>query len=104
MPQRVSALPDGFLIELAALPEAYLRHTDPIRQSGFGGGAERWRLEREPILEGIDRSGSLLDIGCANGYLLECLVSWGRERHVELEPYGLDISQDLISLGATTPF
>jgi hypothetical protein len=34
---RVS-LPNVFLEELAALPKAYLPHTDPIRQSGFGRG------------------------------------------------------------------
>src|SRR5262245_39565713 len=34
------ALPDAFLKELAALPEAYLQHPDTIRQSGSGGGAE----------------------------------------------------------------
>jgi SAM-dependent methyltransferase len=98
MPERLPALPDGFLTNVATLPEAYLQHNDPIRQSGFGGGAERWRSEREPILDGVSRSGSLIDIGCANGYLLQCLVSWGRERGVELEPYGLDISPELIAL------
>ena len=92
------ALPDDFLEGLAALPKAYLQHSDPIRQSGFGGGAERWRLEREPILDAITRSGSFIDIGCANGHLLECLVRWARMRELELEPYGLDASSDLIAL------
>ena len=92
------ALPDDFLTELAWLPKAYLQHSDPIRQSGFGGGAERWRLEREPILDAITRSGSFIDIGCANGYLLECLVAWGRIRELELDPFGLDVSFDLIAL------
>jgi SAM-dependent methyltransferase len=94
----MKALPDDFLRELAALPEAYLQHSDPIRQSGFGGKAERWRQEREPILDAVTRSGSFIDIGCANGYLLECLVMWGRMRRLELEPYGLDLSSDLIAL------
>jgi SAM-dependent methyltransferase len=93
-----SALPNDFLAEVAKLPAAYLRHSDPIRQSGFGGGAERWRAEREPILDGVNRSGTFIDIGCANGYLLECLVKWGRDRGLELEPFGLDISPDLIAL------
>ena len=61
-----------------ALEDAYLRSDDPIRQSGFGGGAERWRAERSPILEAVDGDGDLLDIGCANGYLAECLVEWAR--------------------------
>jgi SAM-dependent methyltransferase len=92
------ALPNDFLSALAALPEAYLQHTDPIRQSGFGGGAERWKAEREPILDGVIQSGSFIDIGCANGYLLECLVEWGRERGLELEPFGLDLNAELIAL------
>jgi SAM-dependent methyltransferase len=91
------ALPDDFLRELASLSNAYLQHSDPIRQSGFGGGAERWRLERQPILDAVTRSGSFIDIGCANGYLLECLVAWGRRRGLDLEPYGLDLSSDLIA-------
>jgi hypothetical protein len=94
----VRPLPDDFLNELALLPDAYLQHTDSIRQSGFGGGAERWRLEREAILDGMSRSGSFIDIGCANGYLLECLVGWGRERGLDVEPFGLDISPKLITL------
>jgi hypothetical protein len=89
---------DDFLQQLAALPNAYLQHSDPIRQSGFGGGAERWRSEREPILDRVNRSGSLIDIGCANGYPLQCLVAWGRQRGLELEPFGLDIRPELIAL------
>jgi Methyltransferase domain len=94
----MSGLPDDFLTELAALPKAYLRHSDPIGQSGFGGGGERWRFEREPILDAVTRSVSFIDIGCANGYLLECVVAWGRMRLLELEPYGLDLSSELIAL------
>ena len=44
------------------------------------------------------RGGSLLDLGCANGYLLECLVAWAREDGVELVPYGVDQSAELVAL------
>lgn len=91
-------LPPAFLRELADLEAAYLRADDPIRQSGFGGGAERWRAEREPILDAIETDGDILDIGCANGYLLECLAGWGRERGLHLTPYGLDHGESLIEL------
>ncbi len=91
-------LPTDFLLRERACEEAYLDHVDPIRQSGFGGGAERWRAERSPILEAIDEDGSLLDVGCANGYLLECLVEWGRERGRSIEPYGVDIGPRLIEV------
>ncbi|MGH2541554.1 MAG: class I SAM-dependent methyltransferase [Ardenticatenaceae bacterium] len=91
-------LPSDFLQELADLEAAYLRENDPIRQSGFGGGPERWRAEREPILNAVEADGDFLDIGCANGYLLECLVEWGRERGLKLTPYGLDQGTRLIEL------
>lgn len=91
-------LPDGFLRELADLEEAYLQQSDPIEQSGFHGGAKRWRAEREPILDAVESDGSFLDVGCANGYLMQCLVEWGRERGFSLTPYGLDQGARLVDL------
>ena len=70
------------------LEAAYLAATDPYGGSGFRGDAERWRTAREVILAAIDRSGSLLDVGCANGLLLESLVSWGAERGLAIDPWG----------------
>ena len=91
-------LPIDFLTDLERQSEAYLIHNDPIVQSGFGGGSERWRSEREPILNAVHQSGTLLDVGCANGYLLESLVTWGAERRLKIEPYGVDCSPNLIEL------
>jgi hypothetical protein len=71
---------------------------DPIRQSGFGGGAEHWRREREPILDAFRGSGELLDTCCANGYLLESLVDWSRARGLEITPFGIDQGSRLIEL------
>lgn len=96
----MSDLPAEFVDRIASLEEAYLRTDDPIRQSGFGGGEDRWRLERAPILEAIDGDGDLLDIGCANGYLLECLVAWGAERGLSLIPHGIDVGLRLIAEAA----
>jgi SAM-dependent methyltransferase len=91
-------LPAEFLRHLDALEAAYLSSEDPIRQSGFNGGSERWRAERLPILDAIPGSGDLLDVGCANGYLLESLVKWGGERRLALTPFGVDRSARLIAL------
>jgi SAM-dependent methyltransferase len=96
--QRPKGLPPAVLHELAALEDAYLRRTDPIEQSGFHGGPARWRAEREPILDAIPTDGDLLDVGCANGYLLECLVRWGKDRGLRLTPCGLDQGSRLIGL------
>jgi len=53
MRDRPSPLPSTFLSKLQALEEAYLHNSDPVEQSGFYGGPERWRAEREPILAAI---------------------------------------------------
>jgi SAM-dependent methyltransferase len=91
-------LPRDYLLELRELEESYLTSNDPIRQSGFGGGPERWRGEREPILDAVESDGDLLDACCANGFLLECLVKWGRERGREIRPHGLDAGERLVEL------
>jgi hypothetical protein len=96
MPPR--PLPAEFLRALAALERAYLVASDPLRQSGFGGGPHRWRAERKPILQAIDGDGDLLDIGCANGFLLESLRAWALERNIALIPYGVDQGAQLIAI------
>ncbi|MGH7681354.1 MAG: class I SAM-dependent methyltransferase [Candidatus Eiseniibacteriota bacterium] len=91
-------LPVEFTNRLHQLACSYLASGDPYLQSGFGGGAERWRAEREPILTPLTDDGDLLDIGCANGLLLEDLVAWGAERGAKFTPYGLDHSAELLEL------
>ncbi len=76
----------------------YLASDNPWCQSGWGSTPERWRLAREVILSAIERSGTFLDIGCANGLLLECLIAWASERGVAIEPHGIDLVPELIDL------
>ena len=80
------------------LESRYLAGKTPWEQSGFFGTEERWERLRRPVLDAIDRSGSFLDIGAANGYLLECLLKWGREKDLTLEAFGLDILDSLVTL------
>jgi SAM-dependent methyltransferase len=89
-------LPPDFIRQLEILEKSYLAEDDPIRQSGFGGGPQRWRAEREPILEAVVSDGELLDVGCANGYLLECLMRWANEIGIKLTPFGVDWGAKLI--------
>ena len=84
------------MAHVTALEPAYLQSDDPIVQSGFHGGPERWRREREPILAAVEADGDIVDVGCANGYLLECLVQWAAERGLRLTPHGVDIGPRLI--------
>ncbi len=39
----------------------------------------------------MDRDGSWLDVGCANGYLLSTLPTWCAERGVRIEAHGLEL-------------
>ena len=75
--------------------QAYLAGGDPRAQSGFGGDDARWEAARRPIADAIDRPGTFLDIGCANGHLLECLVRWAPHA---IEPYGLELVPALAEL------
>jgi SAM-dependent methyltransferase len=50
------------------------------------------------LLQAVDRGGTFLDIGCANGYLIECLQGWAANDRIALEVYGLEISPELADL------
>ena len=91
-------LPKGFLAKLKELERAYLAETEPTRQSGFLGGEARWREERGLILEAVEGDGDFLDVGCANGYLVQCLSEWARENGIALTPFGVDQGAGLIEL------
>jgi hypothetical protein len=81
--------------------DCYLASDDPRRQSGKTGDEVDWRWSRELILDALPahaRACRLLDVGAANGYLMESLERWGNERGIALEPYGLEISPRLAAL------
>lgn len=94
----VCSLGDWFEDLKQVLETSYLKAPDPQGQSGFSGSLERWTRLRKPVADLVDRSGSFLDIGCANGFLLECLLEWARAKGLELVPYGLDLSERLVAL------
>ena len=91
-----------FAANKTLLETAYLAADQPWQQSGVGLHSactyERWEAIRRPIALCVTHSGAFLDIGCANGYLLECLLRWVGERGLTLDPYGLDISEGLVAL------
>lgn len=91
--------------------DAYLQGHSAWQQSGFGPHYSRterdWRALRHPIIDCLlnalpaSRRAQpihFLDIGCANGYLLECSVNWAAESGATVIPWGLDISDKLIAL------
>ena len=82
----------------AIIGRPYLTATDPRAQSGFSGSAEDWERARGFIFAAVNRDGTFLDVGCANGHLMECAVTWLAEAGVSIEPYGLEILPDVAAL------
>jgi Methyltransferase domain len=82
----------------AVLVPAYLAADTPWGQSGKGGGAAGWEAGRRPVADAIEREGAYLDVGCANGYLMESVARWTAERGLAVEPHGVDLSPELVSL------
>lgn len=84
------------------LETAYLAAEDPWQQSGSSIGkkttVDEWTAKRRCIADCMEHSGTFLDVGCANGYLMECVVQWTAERGIAVDPYGVDFSEKLVAL------
>ena len=74
----------------------YLAAETPWGQSGKSGDEALWEEARSHIADAIDRNGTFLDVGCASGFLMECIVRWSPHR---VEPYGLEIAPGMRSPG-----
>ena len=71
---------------------------NPYQKSRRSSGAQRWEETRRLFVRAIHRSGDFLDVGCANGLLLETLVMWAREEGFTIRPYGIDLVPELVAL------
>ena len=79
----------------ALIEEAYLAASTPQGQSGRSGDAASWEQGRRLLLDLVDGPGTFLDVGCANGLLMESVAVWSGG---DLEPYGVEISGRLADL------
>lgn len=88
--------PDDYYQRVRALLEdSYVaadERGDVFGGSGSSGDMAKWEAKRRVIASAFDRSGTWLDIGCANGLLMETLAAWVAEKGHRVEPYGLDLS------------
>jgi SAM-dependent methyltransferase len=91
-----------FFDEALAVHEAkYLAGINPRQQSGFGRDQLDWERYRRVVTAAIDRDGTFLDVGCANGFLMESVVAWAAEDGHVIEPFGVEISPKLAELART---
>jgi SAM-dependent methyltransferase len=79
----------------------YLAGTNARQQSGFGRDERDWERYRRVVTAPIDRHGTFLDVGCANGLLMESVVRWAAEDGYSIEPNGVDISSKLAEIART---
>lgn len=87
-----------YLRTLELLEESYLEADakgDLAGGSGSGGGLKRWEQKRRVLATAFDHDGTWLDVGCANGLLMETLTKWTAEAGLRIEAYGLDLSARL---------
>src|SRR5215469_16525102 len=83
---------------LAIHEDKYLAGINPRQQSGFGRDEQAWELYRRVVTAPIDKDGTFLDVGCANGLLMESVALWTAKDGLSIEPYGVDISHKLAEL------
>jgi len=78
----------------AIVSAAYLAADNPRAQSGSSRDETGWRQARGLIVDAVDRDGTFLDIGCANGHLMETVTDWAKEKGHKLVPYGLEDAEN----------
>jgi SAM-dependent methyltransferase len=83
---------------LAVIEPAYLSATTEQMGSGHSGSQEEWHASRGLIMGAFERSGTFLDIGCANGLLMASVERWSNDRGLPIEPFGVEISPKLAEL------
>ncbi|MEY9846184.1 SAM-dependent methyltransferase [Streptacidiphilus sp. BW17] len=83
----------------ALIEPAYLAADNPRAQSGHSGDAAHWERARRLLVRALPASGGdFLDVGCANGHLMETLTAWATQDGIHIEPYGVEISEALAAL------
>jgi hypothetical protein len=77
----------------ALVVPAYLSAATPQGGSGSSRDAAGWEYARSLLADAVEPGQSFLDVGCANGHLMESMATWAG-----VEPYGLEISAELAEL------
>jgi hypothetical protein len=83
---------EGWHEAMAALVvPAYLAAETPQGGSGSSRDDAGWERARSLLVAAVAPGETFLDVGCANGLLMESMAAWAA-----VEPYGLDISPELV--------
>lgn len=64
--------------------------------AGHPGSPAEWEEANRLLARALHKSGTFLDVGCANGLLMESLPARAEDCGFRLEPHGLDLSPELV--------
>lgn len=92
---------EWYEINKAYFTKLYLSYDNPRAQSGHGGDEYHYAFSHLPIIEAIYKNGTFLDVGCANGHLMEMVNKWAYAVGFDLQMFGVDISEGLLELAQT---
>ncbi len=85
---------EGWHAAVAALVvPAYLKAPTPQGGSGSTRDEAGWERARSLLADAVEPGQTFLDVGCANGLLMESIAAWAA-----VEPYGVEISPELADL------
>jgi hypothetical protein len=77
----------------ALVVPAYLAAGTAPGGSGSSRDAAGWEYARSLLADAVAPGQAFLDVGCANGHLMESMAAWAG-----VEPYGLEIAPELADL------
>jgi SAM-dependent methyltransferase len=77
----------------ALVVPAYLAAETAPGGSGSSRDESGWEYARSLLADAVAPGQSFLDVGCANGHLMESMAAWAG-----VDPYGLEISPELAEL------
>lgn len=80
---------------VALIESSYLGAGTEQMGSGHSGSREDWDRSRGMVMKAVDRAGTFLDVGCANGLLMASVAQWSAAEGLKVEPYGVEISHRL---------
>lgn len=66
-----------------------------VAEANSGGDFNHWKHIRHFITQAIHTDGTFLDVGCANGFLMKCLLDWSNKTII---PFGIDNRPEAIGL------
>ena len=93
--EKMISLDQYFDLTCKELTDYYLSRVRPQEQSGHHGSDAWYRSVRMMILEALERDGRFIDVGSANGFLIESLAGWAAGLGLNVEFHGVELSVGL---------